>query len=142
MTFQTSASCFQVDKELWVVSSVCHDQEVVWMGIINLFWFWVYLSLLSYGISVDIAFFDIAFYLQRENGQALTDEEIRAEVRTFMFAGLDTVTSGEEFVNPLFFSCPFKFWIITVTRNVSIRKNVFFLCLHYEHSHKENELLE
>ena len=68
--------------------------------------------LLSYGISIEIA-----FYVQRENGQALTDEEIRAEVRTFMFAGLDTVTSGEEFRKSLllsFFCFVFLFCFVFV----------------------------
>lgn len=39
-------------------------------------------------------FLDILLEARRDDGQGLTDEEIRAEVRTFMFAGLETVTSA------------------------------------------------
>lgn len=39
-------------------------------------------------------FLDVLLEAKRDSGQGLTDEEILAEVRTFMFAGLDTVTSA------------------------------------------------
>ena len=68
----------------------------------------------------------LAFCLQDEDGNALTDKEIRAEVVTFFSAGQDTVAAGRNkllslsertFIN---YANQFLTFLVTVSQLVSL----------------------